>query len=265
MLQEQLANPAECWSLVVEALRNGDWTAAEIGADLGSLTARLHLAMATDADVPAFAPVAANELDIERWKSALTAGIDRVSNALGDRLEWLTASDRELAETYLTIAPNLRRRASGFESLLGLPLIRVHGDYHLGQVLRLEDGRMSIVDFEGEPQRPIHERRMKTSSLKDVTGMLRSFSYARGAAADGLDDSQIRLSQWEAQQRRSFLAEYERIIVTSDSRLIPSDPGDLEAALVAWEIDKALYEVMYELSSRPTWLWLPLSSLVRFG
>ena len=266
MVQEQLSNPVDSWTHLLDSLQRDDWGSAAVGLPLGAVTAQLHLALASGSEFPEFAPTDAAGTDIATWKTALEAGVDAVSKLLVERLEHFDHPVRQFAENFLGVAPVLRQRAQGFESLTGLPLIRVHGDYHLGQVLRLPGGRLSIVDFEGEPQRPIDERRLKTSPLKDVAGMLRSFSYGRGATAAGAGENRSRsLLKWEQNQRRLFIAEYRRTVSSSRPRLIPEHQDDFNAAITAWEIDKALYEVEYELSSRPGWLWLPLSSLVALG
>jgi maltose alpha-D-glucosyltransferase / alpha-amylase len=263
MMQELLPNPEECWSHVLRLLTRDDWQQADIGAPLGRATAEMHLALASGGDDPDFAPVDATPAEIDAWKESLVSQVELVSAALVARLDQFDANTRELAESFLAISPQFRNLAYGFELLVGLPTIRVHGDYHLGQVLLLPDGRLSIVDFEGEPQRPIHERRKKTSPLKDVAGMMRSFSYARGAARPESDyHLQASLSQWERSQRHDFLREYILTIEHGKPQLLPLRPDELERALAAWEADKALYEVMYELASRPEWLWLPLSAVV---
>lgn len=266
MIQEQLHAPVNLWSRTLEALSHRNWQQAGIGDELGALTARLHLALAADFAEPAFQPVPAGESTVSLWKTGLIDSVAQVSALLSERFDRLDDRNQELAVAFRTVAGGLRDRAAGFDALRDLPLIRVHGDYHLGQVLRTAEGALSIVDFEGEPQRPIDERRLRTSPLKDVAGMLRSFSYARGAALEQLGGTfQADLIGWERHQRDAFLSAYQRVIREGNPALIPADQEALDAALAAWEIDKALYEIMYELSSRPDWLWLPLSSVVKYG
>jgi maltose alpha-D-glucosyltransferase/alpha-amylase len=183
-----------------------------------------------------------------------------------------SGSTADLISTLIALADRLPSRSVGFERLVGALKTRVHGDYHLGQTLRTTSGDFVILDFEGEPQRPIAERRAKTSPLKDVAGMLRSFGYARGAAerdafARGDDRESLRadLVAWERSARRAFLASY---VVTSrrgGARYLPSSDDDLRQAVAAWELDKALYEVNYELNNRPDWLALPLSAVIKLA
>jgi maltose alpha-D-glucosyltransferase/alpha-amylase len=262
-VNEQLTDPVDCWSYLLAALREGDFDAAAIGSQLGDATATMHVALASAPGSSDFATVPAAERDIASWKSVYEASLDQVARQLELQLVRFDDSTRQLADAFRASLPALRLRSNGFDSLLGMPLMRVHGDYHLGQVLRLPDGEMRIVDFEGEPQRPVHERRVKTSPLKDVTGMLRSFSYAHGTLSRAADDVRRRkLNAWEAEQRRLYIDAYKICVQSSRIPLIPTQESALAEAIAAWEADKALYEVMYELSSRPDWLWIPLRSLV---
>jgi trehalose synthase-fused probable maltokinase len=154
---------------------------------------------------------------------------------------------------------------AGYDAELGLPRIRTHGDLHLGQTLRT-DNDWVILDFEGEPARPVEERRERASVLKDVAGMLRSFAYARGASAlaipsEGREMAESRLQAWESAARGAYLAAYRQAVADSRTRLVPESEEGFARALRAWELDKALYEVAYEARNRPTWLAIPLAAL----
>jgi maltose alpha-D-glucosyltransferase/alpha-amylase len=157
-------------------------------------------------------------------------------------------------------------RAEGLRDEVGLPRIRVHGDFHLGQTLRRPDGDWTVIDFEGEPARPVAERRQKSSPLKDVAGMLRSFAYARHATEKGMPDlaphHRERLARWEWEARRAFLAEYEAAVASAPVPLVPGEDAAFTRALAAWELDKALYEIAYEARNRPDWIDLPLRALL---
>jgi maltose alpha-D-glucosyltransferase/alpha-amylase len=143
---------------------------------------------------------------------------------------------------------------------------RVHGDYHLGQVLRVKNA-YAFLDFEGEPARSLEERRAKHSPLKDVAGMLRSFSYAawvglaqfttRGPDAFERLEPWARL--WEQAASAEFLRAYRR---TARRGILPSDPAAARMLLDAYLLDKACYEVLYELNHRPAWVWIPLRALL---
>jgi hypothetical protein len=151
---------------------------------------------------------------------------------------------------------------------------RVHGDYHLGQLLRTVDG-FTILDFEGEPARPLAERRMKQCVLKDVAGMLRSFSYAAHVALDRRLETgpgEARLAErlkpwaqaWEDGVRTAFLEAYLGEITRGGGpALVPAERQGFDQALHAYELDKTLYELGYELANRPAWVSVPLAGLER--
>ena len=146
--------------------------------------------------------------------------------------------------------------------------IRIHGDYHLGQVLRT-GGDFVIIDFEGEPARSLDERRAKQSPLRDVAGMLRSFSYAAQAALMHRAARQPGEAQrlgpfaqaWERSVCGVFLGAYLRTV--ADSGLIPADRGALATLLESYLLEKVLYELRYELSHRPDWARIPLAGIRR--
>jgi maltose alpha-D-glucosyltransferase/alpha-amylase len=144
--------------------------------------------------------------------------------------------------------------------------IRIHGDYHLGQVLRAQNDYV-IIDFEGEPARPLSERRAKTSPLKDVAGMIRSFGYAAfaglshhcsrrpGEYARFLDFGRA----WEKQMTLVFLTAYRN--TAKDAAFLPSDSGQFDALLNIFLMEKAFYELRYELNNRPAWVRIPIQGL----
>jgi maltokinase len=153
------------------------------------------------------------------------------------------------------VASAIRDRFAAMERIGPVPVSRIHGDYHLGQLL-VAGGRFWVIDFEGEPARPAEERRLPSSPLRDVAGMLRSLDSAartasraesRGAAPDPLADS------WLGFARDALLAGY------AAGR--PALSADERALLVAFELEKACYEVRYEAAMRPNWVWLPLEGI----
>jgi maltose alpha-D-glucosyltransferase/alpha-amylase len=201
--------------------------------------------------------------EIARTRGAVAA----VLTLLQERGDGLPDAVRRRLPAITAGLPDIAARADGYQVEEGMPRIRVHGDYHLGQALRTRDDDWVIIDFEGEPARPVSERRQKASPLKDVAGMLRSFGYARGVAerashSAGGPDAAKRLARWERVARQAFLEEYRRALRTSPVPLAPEDDGAFNRALSAWELDKALYEIAYEARNRPDWLELPLRSLL---
>jgi maltose alpha-D-glucosyltransferase/alpha-amylase len=143
---------------------------------------------------------------------------------------------------------------------------RFHGDYHLGQVLVAKDD-VIIIDFEGEPSRSLPERRHKHSPLRDVVGMLRSLNYAahaalRQATADRTSQWEVLApyaSDWERRARTAFLARYTE--AAQDSAAYPADPGQATMLLDLFTLEKACYELRYELDNRPDWVAIPLGGL----
>src|SRR5205809_883273 len=144
----------------------------------------------------------------------------------------------------------------------GCAKIRIHGDYHLGQTLRTDDGFV-LLDFEGEPARPAAERRAKQSPLTDVAGMLRSFDYAAATAFGSADEFAATGEAWRRLAAGVFLDAYVEAVSQAPVRLLPASRPALERALAAFELDKALYEVRYEIDHRPGWVGVPLRGLCR--
>jgi maltose alpha-D-glucosyltransferase/alpha-amylase len=144
--------------------------------------------------------------------------------------------------------------------------IRVHGDYHLGQVLKTADG-FAILDFEGEPARPLEDRRAKQSALKDVAGMIRSFSYAAEMATrhagDNAGAGRALARIWEQETAASFWEGYRSIAKLIETNVLPDSPERCDRLLRVFALDKALYELGYELNNRPDWLAVPVNGIRR--
>lgn len=255
--QEFLAGGSEGWALALTSLRSllnsqdAD-VPAESGGDfayeaerLGRVTAELHVALH---DV--FGPAPPEEA--RRGWTALVQG-------LPGRLE---AAGRRAEKDLLGPARPLLERLQGVPD--PGPVFRVHGDYHLGQVMRTDRG-WYVLDFEGEPAKPVNERLAPAPPFKDVSGMLRSFHYASRFAL--IERAQAEWGQvepgaraWEAHNRQAFLDGYQAH--PGISPLLP-DPAVAPAVMMGYELDKALYEVEYELSHRPEWVSIPLDALDR--
>jgi maltokinase len=204
---------------------------------IGEITAEMHQAMARG-----FGTTRVTGAD---WAALMDEMVQRV---LGD--------ERALAEGARRIINRLRNLPDPG------PAIRVHGDYHLGQVLRTDTGWF-VLDFEGEPARPLEERTRPSSPLKDVAGMLRSFSYAPAVALSYQeDDLSAQGRAWENRNRDCFMAGYLRRAAEAEP-ILPTDPAVRSAVLAAFELDKALYEVAYERANRPDWAHIPLGAVQR--
>ena len=252
---------------VVEAITSYLALAEVLGRRTGEL--HLNLASADPAD-QAFAPEPLTSADLKAMADAMRRHAEERFRMLENTLPRLDDRRRELAREVLGYRHDLVQHFSDLEHLGtgGASRIRCHGDYHLGQVL-VAEGDVVIIDFEGEPARPIAERRAKSVALRDVAGMLRSFSYAAltglGVATAVRPDDLERLTPWadlwETWVGAAFLRAY--LGITRELPFVPSDPDDLEIVLQTFVLDKALYELGYELNNRPEWVHIPLTGLLR--
>jgi maltose alpha-D-glucosyltransferase / alpha-amylase len=237
-------------------------------ATLGRRTAELHLALASPTMDPAFAPEPMTSKDLELLLEELRAHASHVFDVLKDRVSWLPDEVVEIAAAVLS---RRRRVLDHFRMTLkpedlGMR-VRIHGDYHLGQVLKVKTDFV-ILDFEGEPARSLAYRRSKQCPLKDVAGMLRSFSYAAYASLINYTtrhpEDIARLEPWAQLWERTasaqFLRAYQEII--QGTSLTPSDRADFRRLLDLFLVDKALYELLYELNARPAWVRIPLMGIL---
>ncbi len=250
MLQTFLPAASDGWSLAAASIRDlyaeGDLHPDEVGGDFASESYRLGKATASvHADLAAVLPTGV--LDADQVSGVVTGMNDRLGAAL------------DVVPELLPYADSLRARFAALAELHEIPVQRVHGDYHLGQVLRTYQG-WTILDFEGEPARPLAARRGLDSPLRDIAGMLRSFDYAaRHLLVDGPTDTQLeyRANEWAGRNRQAFCDGY--------ASVTGSDPGEQSTLLHALETDKAVYEAVYEARNRPHWLPIPLGSLAKLA
>lgn len=263
VLQEFVPNTGDGWAHVVSTLA-GRGAAIERRADplldevhrLGAITGGLHAALASDDRDPDFRPEPVGSDDVARWGSEITREL-----AAPDVRGRLGADGGQVARA-------LARTLATLDGLSPATVkIRVHGDYHLGQVLKTPDGFV-IIDFEGEPARALAERRQKQSALRDVAGMLRSLDYAVHAVAFRRPEAErgaalVALTAWEAQARARFLTGYLGSVLESAVPLAPGTAGALRAACAPFELQKAAYELRYELDNRPDWVAIPLAGIRR--
>jgi len=234
---------------------------------LGLRTAELHLALGSDSSDPAFAPEPFGEAGTLDLAASFTHTALKTLQLLEDRMSKLKGATRKLAQKVLDARePILERMGSIGSTPLVSSRIRCHGDYHLGQVLR-SGADFFITDFEGEVARPAAERRRKSSPFRDAAGMLRSFHYASRAPLLGLrSGSRERKSlepaarAWCEAASEAFLRAY--LAAVKDAPFLPRDLVEQERLLKAHVLEKALYEVAYELGSRPKWLWIPLEGVL---
>ncbi len=275
--QPFLHNGTEGWTLALTSLRDlyadaeehipgdaaertqavedagGSFTAE--AARLGDITARMHLALAKASGADLESRPITNAL-LTEWADEILGDLDALI-ARGDEALRELPAHRDALETRINAIRTLREP--------GLA-IRIHGDYHLGQVLRTDSG-WTVLDFEGEPRRPVEHRRRRHSPLRDVAGMLRSFDYAASVAllerltpADpAWDHVRAHGLSWAAANREAFWAAF--VERTAGTRLVP-DPSAALTLRRAFEIQKAVYEVGYEMAHRPSWVPVPLGFLL---
>ena len=251
LLQAFQHNSTEGWAMATASVRDlfaeADLHADEVGGDfaaeserLGAATAEVHMLL-------------------REVLPSGTADADE-SSRTGRQLH-------ERLDAAIAVAPDLEPHAAAlraaYDDLAGrtdaVPVQRIHGDYHLGQVLRTDHGWV-LLDFEGEPARSLAERTALMSPLRDVAGMLRSYDYAaRHLLAERGGDSQLayRANEWAERNRQAFCDGYARAAGT--------DPRDEAVLLRAFELDKAVYEVVYEARNRPAWLGIPMGSIERLA
>lgn len=223
--------------------------------DLGEVTASLHVALSREELDPEIAPEPIESSDLEEWVDSARRSLQTLLDDGVTELQDLAPQIEErIAKLTDVTEPGLKTRA--------------HADYHLGQVLLTGRGWM-ILDFEGEPARTLEERRAKTSPLRDVAGMLRSFNYAAIAAlferSEPDSEEWKRLAPWgdtwETLARERLIHGY--LTRSHEGRFVPRDRDELMVMLDVFEIDKALYEVGYERGHRPDWLRIPLHGIAK--
>ncbi len=282
----QLAGPADMASpgfvtlpAARHEVREHAETALEAAALLGRRTAEMHQALATPTDDPAFSAEPSTPEDLSRDARRIEAQIAATLDAVKAKLPTFVDLIADDAALLLSRRRDLIRRAQAIEGArVHGKRIRIHGDYHLGQTLRTAgesgdagSGDFVLLDFEGEPARPLIERRQKQSPLKDVAGMVRSFSYAAFSGLDkfmaaehGGQVSSDALSSWARLWQNSMSAEFLRAYaekMSGQPGLLPP-PEEAQSLFTAYLLEKALYELLYELNNRPAWLRIPIGGIL---
>jgi maltose alpha-D-glucosyltransferase/alpha-amylase len=236
---------------------------------LGKRTAELHLALASSSSDPAFAPepyTPSFQQEFERSTRGLT---ERTLGLLRQKRGDLPDDLRRQAEVIINAEPRILQEFQSIASVQEGTRIRIHGDYHLGQVL-FTGSDFVIIDFEGEPARPLSERRMKRSPLQDVAGMVRSFHYAafahilapmNNAVKPDLPKMRAWAENWYSWVTFRFLKSY--FANAQSGSFLPPGRGEISALLRIHLLEKAIYELGYELNNRPNWVAIPLAGISR--
>jgi trehalose synthase-fused probable maltokinase len=249
LLQRFVPDAIDGWALGQRELGAAPDAFFGLLEQLGAVVGEMHAVLASDGSDPDFAPEDPTPESAGLVSARIDEEIDATFDEFGDRDE---------------LAPLIGRRSDAHDLVLvSAPsgaqgrAIRTHGDLHLGQVLRRPDDDWMVIDFEGEPTRTTSTRRHKALPLRDVAGMLRSLSYlASSARRDGAEIP----DEWEREARSSFLGGYRASAAVA---VLPSSVEAQEHQLTMFELEKAFYELRYELDHRPDWVDIPVGSIIR--
>jgi maltokinase len=250
VVQRFVAGGRDGWELALDRMATDPDGFLESLRDLGAVVGQMHTVLGSDASDPAFAPEEAADEALSLLTATIDEEIERVFIDLDESqpaLQPIAGRGEEVRD---------RLRMMSHVGAAGR-LIRHHGDLHLGQTLLAPDGWV-ILDFEGEPARPLLERRRKRSPLRDVAGMLRSFAYA--ASASDLQRGIPAPDGWEERAREEFLTGYFDAI---DPALLPPSQAATQTLLSIFELEKAVYELRYEIDNRPDWVGIPVAGIAR--
>jgi maltokinase len=250
VLQRYVRDALDGWELALDELKEAPDRFLARLRRLGAVTGTMHTLLGSDATDPTFAPEEPSQEALAILTATVDEEIQRIFLELPD--------DAPALEPIRGRAEEVRERLGQLSHVAGFgKVIRTHGDYHLGQTLLAEDDWV-ILDFEGEPARSLPERRRKRAPLRDVAGMLRSFAYAV-AAAEQLRGARVP-GDWELRARDEFRAGYDETI---DPALLPAGQAAVDRLLTIFELEKAVYELRYELNNRPDWIGIPVAAIAR--
>jgi maltokinase len=250
LLQRYVPSRGDGWQLALDTIESEpNWLPAQ-ASRLGEVTALLHNTLGSDPADPHFAPEEPSSESLSLLSASVDEEIEHVFSTLPgiEQLAPIAGRGEEVRD---------RLRLLTHIGSVG-KIVRTHGDYHLAQALRTAGEDWLILDFEGEPARSVPERRRKRSPLRDVAGMLRSFAYA--ASASKLQRGVDPPADWEENCRTNFLDGY---LTTADPALLPASEQAIERLLMVFELEKAVYELRYELNNRPDWVGIPVAGILR--
>ena len=284
VLLQFVRNEGDAWSWILDHLTRAldahapAVTTEELGADLfadcdaivaaiGRRLGEMHAVLARETTDPAFAPEGASAADAVDWANKAEERLQKAFETLAQIKNWGRPADRERAQKLLAERDNLNAAVRSLAKYgTGTLKIRIHGDFHLGQVL-VASGDAYIIDFEGEPAASIAQRRAKASPLRDIAGLLRSIDYA---AATMIESKAVNALPLSEEQRDKLLAKFRArsssVFIDAYCDVLAIRPSATERALLnLFLIEKAAYEVTYEAANRPSWIGVPLAGLVRLA
>ncbi len=249
VVQEFFPDAVGGWELALERIgTESEWLLDQLG-ELGTVTAQMHNVLASDNTDPAFSPEEPSQESLSLLTATVDEDIERIFLRLPDNEDLAPIAGR---------GQDVRERLVARAQVgVGGRVIRTHGDYHLGQTLHTPTGWV-IIDFEGEPARALPARRAKRSPLRDVASMLRSFAYVSSAIE--LLRGRSAPPDFEAQARTRFLSRY---FAEVDPTLLPAGEAAIANLLSIFELEKAIYELRYELDNRPDWIAIPVAGIAR--
>ncbi len=282
LLQAQVANQGDAWQYAVDQLKrlleatpdaegdshDGVEPMVERMQVLASRIAELHVVLSRRTGDPDFDPEPVQEADLKRWSATIREeALATLTLLEGAKAGWSQAAT-EQASKILAARERLLERIDALAAVAPVGLLtRLHGDLHLGQVLIARDDFV-LIDFEGEPTRSLEERRAKQSALRDVAGMLRSFDYARHTALQQTAKSAPELErlspiarEWERRVRAGFLQTYSELAIAGGLYANGEEFKSACTMLDLFELEKALYELRYEIDNRPDWIEVPLAGI----
>jgi maltose alpha-D-glucosyltransferase/alpha-amylase len=288
LAQGFVRNQGDAWAWTLDYLRRAS---ADIAADddaaafedalggylalaaaIGRRLAEMHAVLASDTELPEFTPEPAGPDEVEIWSQGVVEQIELAVQAVQRVADWPDETTRAVAAAFVAMAGDLsdtaRRLARGAAGLA--TQTRVHGDFHLGQVL-VTPGDATLIDFEGEPAKTMEQRRAKSSPLRDVAGLLRSFDYAAASALaarlPGSEQAGERqgalVEQFRQSAGRAFLQAYQSVLHASPNPWVM--PAAEASLLELFLLEKASYEIRYEAANRPAWIGIPLAGVARLA
>jgi maltose alpha-D-glucosyltransferase/alpha-amylase len=247
---------------------------------IGKRLGELHAAFSLPSLDPAFTPEVAVQADVVRWHTDVSNMLTKACDVLAAHTVWTDAATQAVAASLVQRRAELLDGVARLaQSGIGALKTRTHGDFHLGQILVAQSDAY-LIDFEGEPARPLEERRRKTNPLRDVAGLLRSFDYAAAAMAsvpevmapanapaaviaNAKQRRDVLLGRFRTLACNAFVDGYRQVATTAEHRWY--DSGAESALLDLFLIEKAAYEICYEAANRPTWIGIPLRGLAELA